>query len=206
MQTIFPRSLSAGLAVAALALVSAAPAQPSQKAPPPFVTRGIPGPGQAAMKPLVGDWRVKMSLFAAMGTPEKPVVSTAIRTHRAYVAGGRFLADETKGMFGGQPYYRRGTLGYSNMDQRYEWVTQDGLNSMMMIYQGAPRSGPHFPAVLYGSFTDQGLLGEAYVGKTMRQRTVIDILDNDHHRMEIYFTPPGGKERLIDRKEFTRIR
>jgi hypothetical protein len=24
--------------------------------------------------------------------------------------------------------------------------------------------------------------------------------------MEIYFTPPGGKERLIDRKEFTRIR
>jgi len=205
MRTIFARSSFAGFA--ALALLSPAPAlaQPP-KAAPPFVTRGMPGPGQAAMKPLVGYWRVKMSLFAALGTPEKPVVSTDVRTNRVFVAGGRFLADETRGTFGGQPYYRRGTLGYSNMDKRYEWVTQDGLNSMMMIYQGAPNSGPHFPAVLYGSFTDQGLLGETSVGKTIRQRTVINILDNDHHRMEIYFTPPGGKERLIDRKEFTRIR
>ena len=206
MQTISPRGLSLALAATTLALTSPTHAQPPQKAPPPFVTRGTPGPGQAAMKPLVGNWRVKMSLFAALGTPEKPVVSTDVRAHRAFVAGGRFLADETKGTFGGQPYYRRGTLGYSNMDKRYEWVTQDGLNSMMMIYQGALNSGPHFPATLYGNFTDQGLLGEQYVGRTIRQRTVINILDNDHHRMEIYFTPPGDKERLIDRKDFTRIR
>jgi len=32
----------------------------------------------------------------------------------------------------------------------------------------------------------------------MHQRTVITVIDKDHHRFEIYFTPPGGKERLID--------
>jgi hypothetical protein len=208
MPTIFPRPVRSISGIAAFALAVAlqsAGAQPP-KAPPPFAVRGMPGPGQAAMKALVGDWRVKMMLFAALGTPDKPAVSNDIRTHRTLIAGGRFLADETIGTMGGQPYYRRGTLGYSNMDKRYEWATQDGLNANMMIYLGAPGAGPGFPASLTGTFTDQGLLGEKSAGKTIRQRTVITVADKDHHRIEIYFTPAGGRERLIDRKDYTRIR
>lgn len=183
-------------------------AQPTSVAnsPPPFVTRGMPGAGQEAMKPLVGDWKVSMWLYAAMGTPDRPAASNDLKAHREWVAGGRFLADVTEGTFGGQPYYRRGTLGYSAMDKRYEWVTQDALNANMMIYAGPKGSGPTFPASLQGTFTDQGLLGERSVGKSIRQRTVIKIIDADHHEMDIYFTPPGGKERLIDHKIFTRVR
>lgn len=29
--------------------------------------------------------------------------------------------------------------------------------------------------------------------------------DEDHHRIDIYFTPPGEKERLIDRKFYSRV-
>ncbi len=174
-------------------------------APPPFVVRGLPGDGQKAMQALVGDWRVEMSLFAAMGTPQHPATSTDLVAHREWIGGGRFLRDVTQGTFGGSPYYRMGTLGYSNMDRRYEWVTQDGLNANMMIYKGVRASGPRFPASLAGTFTDQGLLGEASAGKTVRQRTVITIDGPDRNVMEIYFTPTGGRERLVDRKVYTRI-
>ena len=201
--------LLVGIALVAstnLVLVAPSEAQTPAESPPPFAMGGMPGPGQAAFAPLLGDWRVEMKLYAALGTPEKPLVSNDLTAHSELVADGRFLTDETRGTVSGQPYYRRGTLGYSNMDKRYEWVTQDGLNASMMIYLGARNAGPGFPASLAGTFTDQGLLGEASTGKTIRQRTVITIADEDHHRLEIYFTPPGGRERLIDRKDYTRIK
>jgi hypothetical protein len=93
-----------------------------------------------------------------------------------------------------------GVLGYSTMDRRFEWVTQDNLNSGMMICRGAAGSGPNFPASLTGTFTDQGVLGEAVVGKEVGQRSEIVVQDRDHHRIDIYFTPPGGTEQLFDRK------
>ena len=182
----------------------ARPAPSAGAAPPPFVVRGLPGPGQEAMRPLAGDWKAVMSLYAALGTPDHPATSDDLRTHREWIAGGRFLVDVTEGTMGGQPYYRKGTLGYSAMDKRFEWVTQDAMNANMMIYMGAKGSGPTFPTSLTGSFTDQGLLGESFAGRSIRQRTVIRIFDNDHHEMLIYFTPPGGKERLVDRKEYKR--
>jgi hypothetical protein len=173
-------------------------------APPPFVVRGMPGDGQKAMQALTGNWRVEMTLYAAMASPEHPLTSSDLIARREWIGAGRFLRDVTEGTFGGSPYYRMGTLGYSNMDRRFEWVTQDALNANMMIYQGARRSGPAFPVSLTGTFTDQGLLGEASAGKTIHQRTLIRIDDPDHHVMEIYFTPAGARERLIDRKAYTR--
>jgi hypothetical protein len=194
------------VALAASVAVVASPAAAPPPGAPPFVVRGLPGDGQAAMQVLAGNWRVEMTLYAAMGSPEHPVSSSDLTAHREWIGGGRFLRDETQGTFAGSPYYRMGTLGYSNMDRRFEWVTQDGLNANMMFYQGSPRSGPTFPASLSGTFTDQGLLGENSAGKTIRQRTLIRIDSPDHHVMEIYFTPAGGRERLIDRKVYSRIK
>jgi uncharacterized protein DUF1579 len=166
---------------------------------PPLVTRGEPGPGHRALEPLVGDWDVTMTLFAAMGSPEKPY-TVQLRTHREWIGGGRYLRDVSEG----PDYFRQGTLGYSNMDRRYEWVTQDGINANMMIYLGRPGSGTAQPITMSGSFTDQGVLGEATVGKRVGQRTVITIQDPNHHRFDLYMTPPGGKERLVDRKVYVR--
>ena len=197
------------LAICVLALTAFSPAVLAQgasnAAPPPFITRGMPGEGQKAMEPLAGDFATKMSLFGAMGTPEKPFVA-ALTTHREWVGDGRFLRDITSGDIPGGHYWRMGTLGYSTMDKRYEWVTQDAINTGMMIYLGKPGSGPHFPANLSGEFTDQGVLGEDFSGKRIAQRSEFVIQDQDHHRIDLYFTPPGEKERLFDRKEYTRIK
>ena len=57
-----------------------------------------------------------------------------------------------------------------------------------------------------GEFTDQGVLGDAYAGKNVGQRTVIRIESPDRHVFDLYFTPPGEKERLVSRALYTRRR
>lgn len=56
-----------------------------------------------------------------------------------------------------------------------------------------------------GVFTDQGLIEEATVGKQISMRTIIAIESNDRHVIELYFTPPGGDEILIDSSVYTRL-
>jgi hypothetical protein len=210
----FANRHGARVAVMALAWASwAAPARAQQSTPPaarssemPMVLRrGLPGPGHALLRPLEGTFKVQMSAYMGPGTPDKPAVSTDITCRREWIADGRFLRDVTEGVFAGSRYYREGTLGFSNIDQRYEWVTADAANANMMIYRGKDGSGPHAPIDMAGVFTDQGWLGEAAVGKPIPMRTVITIESRDRHTFELYFTPPGRPEVLVDRKVYTRV-
>src|SRR3569833_1943350 len=113
--------------------------------------RGMPSGGHKALESLVGDWDVTMTLYAAMGTAENPY-KVKVRTKREWIANGRFVRDVSEG----PDYFRQGTLGYSNIDSRYEWVTQDAMNANMMVYLGEPGSGVQMPINMSGSFTDQG--------------------------------------------------
>ena len=175
---------------------------------PTWVRRGLPGPGHHALEPLIGKWRVHKSLYGTMGRSPNlpPIVSDEIITTSEWVASGHYIQDTTEGTVNGQAYWRRGWLGYSNMDKRYEWVTIDPLNTTMMYYLGKPGSGIGAPIEVIGVFTDQGVVNEQTVGKAVRMRMVIRIENNDQHAFELYFTPPGGKEQLADRSVYTRVK
>ena len=178
-----------------------------QQTVPDWVRRGIPGAGHAALAPLVGTWRVHKSIYGTMGrSPDlPPIVSDDVITKREWVADGHYIQDTTEGVVDGQPYWRRGWLGYSNMDRRHEWVTIDPLNTTMMSYLGKPGSGEKLPIEMTGVFTDQGVVSERTVGKRVGQRTVIRMENDDRHVFELYFTPPGEREQLADRSVYTRI-
>jgi hypothetical protein len=183
-------------------------AKTSQEGMPDWKRRGIPGAGHAALKPLIGTWRVQMSFYATFGrSPEAPpIVADGLICTRTWVAGGRYIEDLTQGTIGGtEKYWRKGWLGYSIMDQRYEWVTIDMVNTTMMAYVGKPGSGGQMPIDMSGIFTDQGVAGEQSVGKPVGMRTVIKIENNDRHIFELYFTPPGKPEVLASRAIYTRI-
>ena len=138
-------------------LAQNAEAQSKTEQPAPaWVQRGIPGAGHAALAPLVGSWRAELSIYGTMGrSPDlPPIVSRDIRTSRVWVADRQYIEDTTEGTIEGKPYWRRGWLGYSNLDRRYEWVTI-GPRVPMMIYLGKPGSGEQWPIEvtrsLYGS-------------------------------------------------------
>lgn len=201
------RTFGIALVVMALAIqISAATAQQTGTASvPPMVQRAMPGPGQHALQPLAGTWRVEKSLYVAIGTPDHPALGQNMITHREWIADGRFLRDTTEGAIGGTPYFRTGLLGYNNMERRYEWVTADNFTPTLMSYRAAKGTGVHMPIDMAGSFSDLGVTGEQNVGKTIPMRTVIRIQNNDRHVFEIHFTPPGKKEILADRMVFTRM-
>jgi hypothetical protein len=174
---------------------------------PAMVRNGQPNEMHKRLDALVGQWNVDKAIYVAGGTAEKPITGNGLLCHREWIVetGNRHLRDITQGTIAGNPYYRLGILSYSTMDKRYEWNTVDALNTMMMTYKGAKNSASlHADIVMTGEFTDQGVLGDSFIGKTIGQRTVIKIESPDRHIFELYFTPPGGKERLIDRAIYTR--
>lgn len=198
---------SAGAALASAWLTAdsrAQTAEPQSNDMPPFVRRGVPGPFQAALKPLEGKWRVDKQIFIASGTRERPAIGVGITCHRRWFGGGRHLEDITEGSIGGSPYYRLGVLGFSNVDRRYELATFDALNANMMVYVSDAVEQPSTKLSLSGTFRDQGLLGEAYAGKSIPMRTTIEIEGPDRHILDLTFMPPGEPEVLIDHSVYTR--
>jgi hypothetical protein len=174
---------------------------------PNWVLRGMPGPGHSALEPLVGRWSVRMSVHALLGrTPDDPpLVSEDLVASKQWIAGGRYLEDTTTGSMAGRSYWRRGWLGYSNVDERYEWVTVDATNANMMSYAGQRGSGPRAPVTMTGMFTDQGVTGERNAGRIVLTRTVIHVCANDRHALELYVKPPDGAEVLAVRMDYTRL-
>ena len=174
---------------------------------PAWLRRGLPGPGHATLAPLAGTWRVQMGIYATLGrsADAPPITSDDLVTRRQWLAGGRYLEDTTEGTLEGSRYWRRGWLGYDNMAARYEWITIDEINAGMMRYVSRTGSGPQTRIDLFGTFVDQGVAGEAFVGKTVQMHTLIRIESADRHVIELYFTPPGRKEALATRATYTRI-
>jgi len=173
---------------------------------PPWLRRGLPGSGHAALASLAGTWRVEMGVYATLGrTPDAPpITSNDLVARRQWMAGGRYLEDTTEGTLEKSRYWRRGWLGYDNMASRYEWVTIDEANAGMMRYASRSGTKPGTHIDMFGTFVDQGVAGEAFVGKTVPMRTAIHIEGQDRHVIELYFTPPGRKEALATRAVYTR--
>ncbi|GAA2319815.1 hypothetical protein GCM10010149_85680 [Nonomuraea roseoviolacea subsp. roseoviolacea] len=164
-----------------------------------------PGPYHRRLDPLAGTWKATKYNYI-LGRDGKPVVSRDITVRTRWIAktGGRFLEEKTEGVLGGHPYYRLGILGFSTIDRRYEWTTFDSVTPTAMTYRGPALSEIGNRLSLPGEFTDPGVLGPEYVGKTIPMRTVITIRSDDRHTFELYFTPPGRSERLVDRVVYTR--
>jgi Protein of unknown function (DUF1579) len=156
---------------------------------------------------LVGVWDVEKLNYLVGPAPGQPARSAGMTAHNRRMPGGgrRFLEDRTSGEFGGEPYFRHGVLGYSIIDDRYEWNTVDGANPHMMTYKGRRGSGADAVISMDGDFTDGfGLFGPQSKGETIIQRTTVTIESPDRHVIDIYFTRDGSAEVLADHGVYTR--
>jgi hypothetical protein len=159
------------------------------------------------MAELVGWWDVEKVNYLVGPSPEEPAQGRGLVARKRWLEGSgqRFVEDTTSGEFADQPYFRHGVLGYLIVDDRYEWNTVDGMNSVMMTYKGVPGSGQDAVISMIGEFSDEfGLFGPGSRGATVGQRTTITIEGANRHVIDIYFTPFGGQEVLADHGEYIR--
>lgn len=196
--------LAAFTAISVIAGTSVIHAQSADLNMDALVKRTSPGLGQAQLKPLLGRWQVVKTNYL-LGPGGKPVTSERMTTERVMIGDGRFVSDVTTGLLGGRPYFRTGLLGYNNIAKRYEWVTADNITPLLMSYQGRDGTEPGARVDMLGSFADPGVMGESNVGKSVAMRTEIRIIDADHHEIDLYFTPAGQPEKLVDKMVYTRI-
>lgn len=169
--------IAVGMAVCAMT----AAAQPAPAKMPASARLALPGERHAWLNPLVGTWAVEMRVYPGPGA--QPIVSRDLRATRTWILGGRYLREELVGTFAGNPSNRIMTLGYNNLDERFELVSQDTFEPGQMFY--VSRGGE-----TANRFSLEGESTEAGQGvePTGRKRDL---------RFEFEITPTGSVERIF---------
>ncbi len=179
---------------------------------------GEAGAGHRLLEPLVGDWNATMRIFAG---PGQVVTSLGMKSRKRAVLEGRQIMEEIyEGTIAGVPHRKITMLGYNAVNQRYEFVTADNLDTQQMVYRGSrdPASGA---IVMTSSYTQAAFADivpgdgmsrssgkpashRSIVGLEMTVRDVLAIHSTDRHTLQMYFTPSAGNEALGVEYEYVR--
>ena len=135
---------------------------------------------------FVGRFKAEVKMW--MG-PGEPYVSTGVMVNTLEL-DGRFLfqsykGDQTEGPF--PNFEGRGYWGYNTTIDKYEGFWIDTVSTLMQTESGdVDASGKVWTMV--------GEMINPENKQPMKKRTVITLVDNDHHSMETYFAGPDGNE------------
>ncbi|MCA9300870.1 MAG: DUF1579 family protein [Phycisphaerales bacterium] len=141
----------------------------------------LSGPGEehALLEPFVGTFRAEVRMW--MG-PGDPMVSTGTMKN-TMIFGDTFLEqvyDGDESSTGPFPDFKgRGYWGFNRHMNRWEGVWIDTASTMIQTDTGT-RDGDTWT-----------MLGEV---PSMQKKSVIRLVDPDHHVMEMYFVDPEGNE------------
>jgi len=140
-----------------------------------------PAADHERLTPFLGTFKAKVSLW--MG-PGDPMVSTGSMTN-TLVLGGRFVRQDYQGDPAPGPtpfpnFEGHGYWGFNKNTQKYEGFWIDTASTVMQ----------HESGTVDGSGKVWTMTGEIVGpdGETSTKRSVITLVDDDHHNMEMFFT------------------
>ena len=162
-----------------------------------FQAAAAPDEHHVAFQPFVGKFKAEVKMW--MG-PGEPMVSTGTMVN-TMALGGRFLHHDYQGdaVEGPFPAFEgKGYWGYNKIADQYEGCWMDTASTMMQVE--------------IGTCSEDGRIwtmkGEMICGQTrekFQKRSVVTLVDNDHHTMEAFFTGPDGNETKSMEIQYTRI-
>ena len=136
--------------------------------------------------PFVGTFSAEVKLWMGPGEPQ---VSTGVMEN-ALDLDGRFLRQTYQGDPGDGPFPNfegRGFWGYNTVTKKYEGFWIDSASTAMQNEVGdVDESGK--------VWTMMGEMTNPQTGQPMKKRSVITLQDNDHHKLEMFFSGPDGGE------------
>jgi hypothetical protein len=143
-----------------------------------------PGDMQKMLASQNGDWNEDISFYMA---PDGPPMTMKASVSNKMILGGRYQQSTHKGSFQGQPYEGVSTIGYDNVKKVFVSSFIDNMGTGMMLMEG-----PWDPATK--SCTLKGKMTEPSYGKEIEAKEVMTFIDAKNQKLEMYMTPPGGKE------------
>lgn len=179
-----PMALADEKPKAAAAAPAAAAGAPSQdemmKAWIAFATPGAP---HKALEGLAGTWDVKSKVWMAPGAPPEETAGTA---ENRMILGGRYLEQRYEGTAMGQPFHGIGTTAFDNYKKKFVATWVDSMGTGIMVTTGTfDKAGK--------AITSWGTMDDPALKKTTKVKTVVTILDADHHTYESWYGGPDGK-------------
>lgn len=158
----------------------------SEQDMPDFAQLSAPTKDHSRLKPFAGTFRAEVKMW--MG-PGEPHVTTGTMVNDEDL-GGRFLRQTYKGDAAEGPFPSfegRGYWGYNKATGKYEGFWIDSASTVMQVDAGdVDPEGK--------TWTMVGEVPNPQTGKPMRKKSVIKLIDNDHHSMEMFFEGPDGSE------------
>lgn len=144
-----------------------------------------PGPQHHMMQPFVGQFKAEVRIW--MGQTE-PMVSTGVMTNTFQVNGlylhQDYLGDPNDGpcpSFEGKGYW-----GYNQVSGKFEGFWIDNASTMMQTETGDVDSSGKI-------WTMISRVTNPETGQPLTKRSVIRLIDNDHHSMETYMDTDDGQ-------------
>lgn len=151
---------------------------------------GAPGPEHEWLGPFVGTFRAEVKMWMGPGEPSV-MAGTMVNSMDL---GGRFLRQDYKGDPNEGPFPEfegRGFWGYNTVSKRWEGVWVDNASTMMQVESGELDDSGKV-------WTMTGEMTDPESGGTLIKRSVITLEDDDHHRMEMFFSRDGQESRAME--------
>jgi hypothetical protein len=175
------------LFVSTAALAADAPPQmtPEQKAMMDKMTKAAtPGPQHAMLAKLAGEWACTVKYQMDPSQPWQESQSTATITT---LMDGRYVQEVDAGQMNGMPFTGMGVYGFDNVSGRYVSTWIDNMGTGIETSVGtADASGK---VITYAA-----TMNDPMSGKPTNSRMVFTLVDDNHHTLEMFGTPPGAKK------------
>jgi hypothetical protein len=179
------------------------PAQLRSDAQPESATTRMAQPSlyHQFLKPMIGEWHIRMTTWPDGHEPA--ITSDQVQASKTWINDGLHVREEVQGPFGQSQHRKLTILGYNNLRQRFEFVTADNSDSVIMTYYGQADLEQQ-NLTLYGEYVFAGT-GKILTGELVRIRSVFTLDHPDRHRLSIYYTHPARQEYLFLQYQYTRI-
>jgi hypothetical protein len=154
-----------------------------------------PGPQHQKLADMAGTWDVTIKSFEGGGEPQ---VSKG-KAMRKMIFGGRYLHEDYKGTYMGQPFDGMGLTGFDNVLKQFTTVWIDSMSTGVGVGTGEMDSEGK---VLKTSVT----YSDPMTGKATTMRQVLKMESKDLETFEMYGPGPDGKEVKMMEMTYKRVK
>ena len=150
------------------------------------------GERHAKLATLAGTWRIAMRVWDKAG--KITAQSDDITATKTLVHDGRYIREDLSGPIGSGTHEKTSMLGFNNIRGRYEYMTADSYDAVILLYTTAPGTALDDKRIeVFADYVHAGDREEP-TGTLVTIRTVIEIESLDLHVLRNYYHAPGQPE------------
>ena len=148
-----------------------------------WIAYGTPGAEHKALEMMAGSWDVSTKMWMAPGAPPQEAAGAS---ENKMILGGRYLEQHYEGSMMGRPFSGIGTFGFDNYKKKFVSTWTDSMGTgILTTTSTADKTGK--------VITSWGMMDDPAEKRSMKSKSVVTIVDADHHTYEAWHALPDGK-------------